>query len=149
MAKIIKYDLFFPNPPEVVWEYLTDAELIALWLMKNNFKPILGYEFQVTTKPMPDIQFDGIFYCKVLAIEPLKSLSYSWHFGPGDGTLNTSVVDWTLTPLNNGTQLELIHRGFEGASFIDLFTGMSAGWPKQIQKLLLTINPETDGTAKA
>ena len=94
MAKIIKHELFFPKPPEVVWEYLTQPELIALWLMPNDFLPVLGHEFQFTTKPMPDLDLDGIFYCKVLEIIPFKKLSYSWKFGPGNGVLHDSVVNW-------------------------------------------------------
>jgi uncharacterized protein YndB with AHSA1/START domain len=149
MAKIIKYDLFFPNSPSVVWEYITDPELIAQWLMKGNFKPVVGHEFTLTARPMPEMQFDGVFYCKVLEVEPPKKLSYSWQFGPGDGTMNNSVVNWTLTPLNGGTQLELVHRGFEGASFVDMFTSMSEGWIELINKFKKLLNPETDGAAKA
>jgi uncharacterized protein YndB with AHSA1/START domain len=149
MAKIIKYDLFFPNPPADVWEYITDPELIAQWLMKSNFKPVVGHEFEMRASPMPEMNFDGIFHCKVLEVEPPKRLSYSWQFGPGDGTVNNSVVNWTLTPLNNGTQLELIHRGFEGASFMDMFSSMSEGWIQHIQKIKTLLNPDQDARTKA
>lgn len=92
MAKIIQYQLFFPHPPELVWEYITTPELIAQWLMPGDVKPVVGHEFQLTSFPMPDMQFDGVFYCKVTEVVPFKKFAYSWKFGPGDGTLNSSVV---------------------------------------------------------
>ena len=149
MAKIIKYDLFFPNPQAQVWEYITDPELIAQWLMPSEFKPVVGHEFTFKAPAMPDMDFDGIFYCKVLEVDPPTQLSYSWKFGPGNGTLNSSVVQWTLSPKDGGTQLELLHRGFEGHNFIAMFESMSEGWIKHINKIKTLLNPETDGTAKA
>jgi uncharacterized protein YndB with AHSA1/START domain len=54
MAKIIKHQFFFPHPPETVWEYLTKSELMAQWLMKNDFQPIVGSIFnsgQIPSQP--------------------------------------------------------------------------------------------------
>lgn len=150
MAKIIQHQFFYPNPPEVVWEYLTKPELIAQWLMKNNFEPTIGHEFNFHASPMPDMDFDGIFYCKVLEIVPFKKLSYSWDFGPGDGSFTRSVVNWTLTEKDNGTELLLIHRGFEGTNnFLSMFNSMEKGWLELIQKLLKVINNTTNGTTQA
>ncbi|SDD41228.1 Uncharacterized conserved protein YndB, AHSA1/START domain [Mucilaginibacter pineti] len=149
MAKIIKHQLFYPHPPAVVWDYLTNAELIAQWLMKSNFLPIVGHDFQFKAKPMPELDFDGIFYCKVLEVVPFTKLSYSWKFGPGDGTLNNSVVNWTLTEKDNGTELLLIHNGFEGTSLLSMFASMNEGWLRNIKKILQLINDATNGTTQA
>src|ERR1700712_2115178 len=113
MAVRIKHQLFFPHPPAAVWEYLTNSELMELWLMKNDFQPVLGHEFKFTIKPIPSLDFDGIVYCKILEINPFSKLSYSWKLGPGDGSLNVdSVVKWRLEPKNNGTELTLEHSDF-------------------------------------
>ena len=97
MTKSIKHQFFFPHPPETVWEYLTKSELMELWLMKNNFQAIVGHDFQFRTKPISSLDFDGIFYCKVLEIVPFEKLSYSWTSGPGDGQITLdSVVVWKL-----------------------------------------------------
>ena len=149
MAKIIQYQQFFPKPPAVVWDYITKPELIAQWLMPSEFMPVVGHEFQFRTNAMPEMDFDGTFYCKVLAVDPPNALSYSWKFGPGDGTLNSSVVNWTLTEKDNGTELLLVHRGFEGANFLSMFDSMSEGWPKHIQSILKLIDPANNGTTKA
>jgi uncharacterized protein YndB with AHSA1/START domain len=149
MAKIIQHQLFYPNPPQDVWDYLTDPELMVQWLMPSDFLPILGHEFQFKTKANPDIDFDGIFFCKVLEITPLKTLSYSWKFGPGDGTLTDSVVSWTLNEKDNGTELQLIHRGLAGSETMTIFTMMDEGWLKNMQKILKLLNTTTDGTTPA
>jgi uncharacterized protein YndB with AHSA1/START domain len=149
MAKIIQHQIFYPNPPAAVWEYLTIPELMVQWLMPNNFEPVVGHEFQFKTNPHPDVDFDGTFYCKVLEITPLKTLSYSWNFWSSDGTLYESEVNWTLTEKDKGTELLLTHRGFKGADMLPIFGAMDKGWLSNINKINKLLNPETNGTATA
>lgn len=118
---------------------------MAKWLMPNDFVPIVGHEFQFRTNPHPGLDFDGIVRCKVLELVPFKKLSYSWKFGPDDNTLYNSLVDWTLTEKDNGTELLLIHNGFEHPE-MPIFAAMDNGWLGNINKILKLLNPETDGT---
>jgi uncharacterized protein YndB with AHSA1/START domain len=144
MAASIRHQLFFPHPPSAVWQYLTNAELMELWLMKNDFQPIKGHEFQFRIKPIPSLNFDGIVYCKVLEIEPFKKLSYSWRHGPGDGTINIdSVVHWELQAKGNGTELLLNHSDFAIMKNIGMFDAMKHGWVENMHKILSRLN-ETD-----
>jgi uncharacterized protein YndB with AHSA1/START domain len=136
MAKIIKHQYFFSHPVEMVWEYLTTSELMAQWLMKNNFQPMVGHDFQFRTGPIASLDFDGIFHCKVLEIDPLKKLSYSWQSGPGEGKITLeSVVTWSLQPKDNGTEVFLDHRGFEKAENLDFYNGLMHGWVEKLQKI--------------
>lgn len=147
MNKSIKHQLFFPHPPESVWEYLTNADLMELWLMKNDFEPIIGRDFQFRTNPIPAMDFDGISYCKVLEIEPFKKLTYSWKGGPGNGVFTLdSLVVWQLVPKDNGTELLLEHTGFPEAGNIMMYNGMNAGWLKNMHKIADRLNAEKDGT---
>lgn len=140
MQTEIKNEWTYEQSPNEVWEYLTQAELIALWLMPNNFQPTPGHEFQFRTKPIPSLDLDGIFHCKVLEIVPLKKLSYSWRGGSGDGifTLDT-ICEWTLEPYGDGTKLCLKHSGFKEEN-LAIFTGMTDGWKKNIQKMVDHMN---------
>lgn len=136
MAKVIKHQYFFSHPVEMVWEYLTTSELMAQWLMKNDFQPIVGHDFQFRTGPIASLDFDGIFYCKVLEIDPLKKLSYSWQSGPGDGKITLeSVVTWDLQPKDNGTEVFLDHRGFAKEENLDFYNGLMHGWVEKLQKI--------------
>ena len=150
MTKIIKHQLFFPHPPSAVWEYLTNAGLMELWLMKNDFQPVVGHEFQFRTNPIPSFDFDGIIYCKVLEIVPLEKLSYSWKLGPGDGTTNVdSVVRWELQPKENGTELILRHSDFAILKNMGIFDGMTVGWLQNMNKILNRLNETIHGTSNA
>jgi uncharacterized protein YndB with AHSA1/START domain len=141
MSKRIQHKLFFPNKAEAVWEYLTNPELMELWLMKNDFQPIVGHEFQFRTNPLPQFNFDGIVYCKVLEIIPDEKLVYSWKGGPNpDEITMDSIVQWTLTEKNNGTELELQHYGTPIFETLPIFTAMKAGWLKNTLKIYELIN---------
>jgi uncharacterized protein YndB with AHSA1/START domain len=147
MAASIKHQLYFQHPPEAVWEYLTNSELMELWLMKSDFQPVLGHDFQFRIKPIPSLDFDGIVYCKVLEIVPFKKLSYSWKLGPGDGTTNIdSVVRWELQPKDEGTELLLDHGDFTIMKNLGIFNSMNEGWLKNIHKIAENLNAERNGT---
>lgn len=136
MTRSIKHQFFFPHPPEMVWEYLTRPELMELWLMKNNFQPILGNDFQFRTNPIPSLDFDGIFYCRVLEIVPFRKLSYSWKSGPGEGKITLdSVVVWNLQQAGKGTELYLEHSGFEKEENLDFYRGLTDGWLEKIHNI--------------
>jgi uncharacterized protein YndB with AHSA1/START domain len=141
MSKSINHKLFFPNPPSVVWQYLTNAELMELWLMKNDFQPVVGHNFQFKTNPLPNLNFDGNVYCEVLEIIPDKKLVYSWKGGPGNGiTTMDSIVEWTLRGKDNGTELELNHSGTDAFDTLPIFAAMNAGWLKNALKIYELIN---------
>ncbi|MNX71630.1 hypothetical protein D3C86_1029540 [compost metagenome] len=141
MEKSIKHQYFFAHSPEKVWQYLTNSDLMALWLMKNNFQPIVGTDFQFRINPIPDLNFDGIFYCTVLEIELYKKLSYSWKSGPGDEKITLeSVVIWKLEPTEKGTQVYLEHNGFDKDENLDFFNGLNHGWLEKFEKINNLLN---------
>jgi uncharacterized protein YndB with AHSA1/START domain len=147
MPKKITHQYFFPHPPSSVWEYLTRADLMELWLMKNDFQPILGHEFQFKINPVPALDFDGIVHCRVLEILPFKKLSYSWKTGPGDGTTTIdSVVVWTLEPKDKGTELLLEHTGFSETANLAMFNALNGGWLTNIKKIAERLNTAQHGT---
>ena len=150
MANVIKHQFFFPHPPETVWEYLTKPELMEQWLMKNDFQPIIGLDFQFRMAPIPGLDFDGIFYCKVLEVAPFKRLSYSWRSGPGGGEITLdSVVIWKLEPKDNGTNLFLEHSGFDRKENVNFYEGLTQGWIEKLQKIAELLNALQHGNINA
>ena len=98
----------YAHPPERVWRALTEAELLARWLMPNDFRAQVGHAFTFTTEPGPG--FDGIVHCEVLAIDAPRHMTWSWRGGPLD-----TVVTFDLTPTaGGGTELLVTHSGFRG-----------------------------------
>jgi uncharacterized protein YndB with AHSA1/START domain len=109
MTAAIETDLFLAHPPPDVWRVLTEPDLLAAWLMPNDFLPRVGHRFTFRTDPVPDQGFDGVVHCEVLRLEPPRLLRISWAAGP---RLDTTVT-WRLEPEGTGTRLFLTHDGFD------------------------------------
>lgn len=131
MSKSIFHQFSYPQAPEVVWEYLTDSQLLAQWLMPNTIEASLGHKFTMQSRPMPKFGFDGIVHCEILDLDPPKKLVYTWKGGGLD-----SIVIWTLTPTPLGTTLNLEHRGFKGVKNLLPYLIMGRGWKKIGNRLL-------------
>jgi uncharacterized protein YndB with AHSA1/START domain len=119
----------FAHAPEKLWRALTQPHLIADWLMQNDFVPTLGHTFQLRG------EWGGILDCEVLAIEPERSLSYTWNFANDDPAYAlASVVTFTLTPTQNGTHLRVEQSGFRPDQK-QAYGGAHAGWKQFLGKL--------------
>lgn len=141
MDRTIRHSYFYPHPVETVWEFLTNSELLAQWLMKNDFKPIVGHKFSFHAAPRIKIGFDGNVYCEVLELVPNKKLSYSWRGGPGKGKITLdSVVTWTLRPVDGGTELRLEHSGFRGLRNFVPYLVMGKGWQRILKRISTRMN---------
>lgn len=111
-----------PYPPEKLWRALTQPHLIEEWLMKNDFKPVQGHRFSLRG------DWGGVLDCEVLAIEPHKTLSYTWNFVHDDAAYNlASVVTFTLTPTSTGTHLRMEQSGFL-PNQKQAYGGAKSGW---------------------
>lgn len=97
----------YPHPRERVWRALTDPELLARWLMPNDFRPELDHEFTFRTDPAPG--FDGIVRCRVTELQPPERLVFTWAGGPID-----TVVTFELHQEEAGTRLVMRQTGFRG-----------------------------------
>jgi uncharacterized protein YndB with AHSA1/START domain len=118
-----------PYPPEKLWRALTQPHLIAEWLMKNDFAPVVGHRFNLRG------DWGGVLDCQVLAVEPDRSLSYTWNFAHDDAAYALqSVVTFTLTPSAKGTHLRMEQAGFRPEQK-QAFGGARAGWEQFFTKL--------------
>jgi uncharacterized protein YndB with AHSA1/START domain len=125
LSVVIERDL--PYPPEKVWRALTQPHLLEEWLMKNDFKPVIGHRFNLRREPKPDLSVS--IDCKVLEVEPHKLLSYTWSaYGL------ESVVTWTLTMTGAGTRLRMEQSGFRPDQR-NAFAGARAGWRQFLARL--------------
>ena len=111
--RAVYVDEFLPYPPEKVWRALTDPELIARWLMPNDFKLEVGHRFTFRGYPIPAAGFGGAGHSEVLDFEPEKMLRIAWRAAPGDRSSLDSTVTFTLEPEGRGTRLFLAHDGFD------------------------------------
>jgi uncharacterized protein YndB with AHSA1/START domain len=106
MKPDVSLDFQFTSSIEKVWNALTDSDTLAKWIWSNDFKPVVGHEFQFRAEP--NEWWDGIVNCEVLVVEEPHTLSYTWH-SAGEGT----TVTWTLSKESDGkVHLHLGQSGF-------------------------------------
>lgn len=120
LSVIVEREIAFP--PERIWRALTQPQLIAEWLMQNDFKPVVDHRFSLSADW-------GAVDCQVQTVEPNKMLSYSW-----EGMGLESVVTWTLTPTSAGTHLRMEQTGFQRDQQ-QAYQGAKFGWPRFFAKL--------------
>jgi uncharacterized protein YndB with AHSA1/START domain len=111
-----------PHPPAKIWRALTQPQLIEEWLMKNDFKAVVGHSFRLSADW-------GAVDCQVQAVEANKRLSYSWAaYGL------ESVVTWTLTPTSTGAHLRMEQVGFLPDQE-QAYQGAKYGWQRFLASL--------------
>ena len=129
--KTVTVERDIPHPPEKLWRALTQPHLIAEWLMKNDFALAIGHKFNFRENFLPN----GALDCEVLAIEPNRSLSYSWGSTSDNPAFSlASVVTFTLTPTAAGTHLRVEQTGFRPDQK-QAYGGALHGWRNFLEKL--------------
>ena len=126
-TRTVVIERVFPHAPEKVWRALTESQLVAQWLMKNDFEPVVGRRFQLRSDPVPN--WDGVIDCEVLVVEPAKRLAYTW------STMGmASEVLFTLTAADGGTRVRMEHSGFPQDNDA-AYKGATYGWQNFLGKL--------------
>ena len=134
----IVVDEVFPHAPETIWKTLTTGELIGRWMMPpTGFEPVKGKHFTFQTTPAG--AWDGVIHCQVLEVMPNERFVYAWKGGHegnvGYGSRLDTVVTWTLSRVQTGTRVRLVHSGFITPKNDTAFRNMSGGWKKVVQNL--------------
>ena len=91
-----------PYPPEKIWRALTQPQLIEEWLMKNDFKPAVGHRFNLRG------DWGGVLDCEVLAVEPNRTLSYTWNFAHDDAAFNDNRAHVTGLRRINEVRVDVV-----------------------------------------
>ena len=95
--------------PSKVWRWFATQEALRRWISSNieiDLRVGGAYRF---LGPDDKTWISG----SVLELEPERSLSLSW-LEEGSGWLHPARLVITLVPTDTGTQVTLIHDGFEG-----------------------------------
>ena len=134
----IVVDEVFAHAPETIWKTLTTGDLIGRWLMEpTGFEPVQGTHFTFQTTPAG--AWDGLIRCQVLEVVPNERFAFSWKGGDeaniGYGSRLDTVVTWTLSPVEGGTRLRLVHSGFLVPKNASALQTMGEGWKKVVRNV--------------
>jgi uncharacterized protein YndB with AHSA1/START domain len=106
MKELVLLEAVYPEPPERVWQALTDPKALSQWLMPTDFQPLIGFRFRLD-RPAGQKGVKG----KVLEVEPGKLLTFTWDDEDDPG--KPALVVWSLQPDGTGTKLRVEHRQIE------------------------------------
>ncbi|WP_027084580.1 SRPBCC family protein [Cohnella panacarvi] len=130
MSLTLTLDFQYKTTISKLWSALTDSDQLAKWTLPNDFKPVVGHQFQFRQKPTE--YWDGLVEGEVLIVEEPDRLSYTW----GTGT-EKHTVTWTLQDLGDGNVN--LHLEQTGISSQQAQGGAKYGWTNwsgELEKLL-------------
>lgn len=137
---VIRKDIHIRAPREVVWRYFSDADLLAAWLMHNDFRGEAGETFRLFGRPSGE--WNGEVVCRLTALEPPSKIAFTWNANTiGADTL----VTVELEALEDGTRVRLTHANFECATgdVENLLERHNTGWDDHLSVLLKQAEDET------
>jgi uncharacterized protein YndB with AHSA1/START domain len=107
----VRKEITIAAPRLTVWQYFEDPDLIAAWLMRNNFSGKVGERFEFFGPPGNG--WNGVLECRLVEFEPPQKLSYTWDANDIGGE---TLVTIELFESAAGTTVCLVHSQFERAS---------------------------------
>jgi uncharacterized protein YndB with AHSA1/START domain len=135
---VLEMERLIPAPPERVFEYWTEPELVAKWFGPGDFDvPASQLDLRPggkwrTTIRSPEGQLrtvSGVYN----TIEPPRRLVFTWAWDDDDGVRgNETQVTVTLEPTPGGTRLRLVQQDFQNREVRDRHDG---GWGSSLSKL--------------
>ncbi len=129
---VIEKKISIRAPRKAVWRYFSDANLLAAWLMRNNFSGVIGQEFQFFAQSSTD--WNGQLNCKLLEYDPPNRIAFTWD---ANNIAVETIVTIELSDLGEQTGVRLIHANFENAKGdVDrLLESHDAGWLDHLKVL--------------
>ena len=133
-------------PLERVWDALSDSAKFGTWFGMRVDGPFV--EGATISGQIAETQVDDDIAAMqrpyvgapvtlwIVAVEPMRRLSFRWNPLPGTEFEDlTTLVEFTLSPLGDGTSLTIVESGFDAlpAEHRDsTFGGNSEGWTHQL-----------------
>ncbi|HWO61590.1 MAG TPA: SRPBCC family protein [Umezawaea sp.] len=134
----IEREIDISAPVEKVWAAITEAEHLGTWFgdagATVDLRP--GGRITLSWKDHPTA------VAVVEKVEPTAYLSYRWsgplHEEPGEG--NSTLIEFTLHPIEEGTRLRVVESGFRdlvlsAEARASYFDGNVDGWKQKTEEL--------------
>ena len=139
----VRRSILIQAPPERVWQEFGSFDRIAAWFGRGHelrrFEPKLGGQVEMSVELDGERQSYG---GPVVVFEREREVTFenNWHAASRAWPVPTFFT-FRLTPLYDGTLVEIFHHGFErlGADAADSLQGYEEGWDVKHLKALRAI----------
>lgn len=129
-----------PAPPAEVWKALTTSAGARTFFAEDALvEPVIGgrYEIYFSSAAPPGLK--GSEGARILALEPMKRLAFSWNAPASFGFLRSqlTMVEIELSPLAAaGSSVTLTHSGWgRGADWQRVRDYFASAWPMVLGRL--------------
>jgi uncharacterized protein YndB with AHSA1/START domain len=144
----VRRSAYIAAPPARVWREFESFERICAWFDRGH--RIHALEPRVGGLVDMSVEIDGVhqrFGGQVLVCEPGRELTFEENWQGPLAWPTPMLMTIRLTPLYEGTVVEIFHHGFErlGAAAGDEFEGYEAGWDN---KHLVALRRIIEGSAE-
>ncbi len=103
----LRMERLLPAPPERVWRYLTERDLLATWIADGDIEPRIGGVVALAQlRDELPINTGGVIRGIVTEWDPPRALAYTWRH-PQESV--ESHVRFTLSAQDDATLLTLVH----------------------------------------
>jgi uncharacterized protein YndB with AHSA1/START domain len=116
---------------ERVWQEFESFERFAAWFgighQLHRFEPKLGGQAELSVEVGGERRYYG---GPVVILEPLRELTLESNWQPPNDWPVPTFFTFRLTPIYDGTMVEIFHHGFErlGTEAADTLQGYEEGW---------------------
>jgi uncharacterized protein YndB with AHSA1/START domain len=134
----IERETLIAAPVERVWSLLTDAEHVGSWFCDA------GAEIDLRPGGAMVLRWTehGTTHARVVDVEPHRRFSYRWAAEAESEQIegNSTLVEFTLDPTDQGTRLRVVESGFEELAVTDeqrraRIEDNSEGWEIQLGRV--------------
>jgi len=122
------------KPIDKVWDVLTGAATVPLWLGAMDYQPEIGTTFFMQQDPEKQATHDtdGATWCDVVLLQKPHKVDFSWYV---PGTEATMVHVSLFSEGDNRTFARLLHDGwddFERDAIEDFYNALADGWADDV-----------------
>lgn len=127
----VRRSIFICASPERVWSEFDSLNRMAAWFgtgqTLERFEPLLGGQVELS------VEIDGArraFGGPIVIWEPAREVTIENNWKGAQAWPVPTFITLRLTPLYDGTHVELFHHGFErlGVAAADNLQGYESGW---------------------